>query len=295
MRFRADLVLLVVAVLWGSAFAAQRTAALWGSVYVFNGARFLVAAVLLLPFAARRPLRRGQLAWMLAAGVILFTASALQQAGLKTTTASNAGFLTSLYVVLVPLVLLIGWGEKPGALALAAVTLAALGAYMLSAAGAFHVQHGDLLEIAGAAFWAIHVVLLGKYASRYDALAFSMGQMLVASALNWMVSGFLEPLVLPLPPDLIRAILYTAIVSLGLGYTLQVWGQRHTPPTDAALILSMEAVFAALAGYLILGERLTPIQLLGCTVIVLAVALSQLGAWGRIATPKKVQARRGPT
>ena len=121
MRIKADLVLLLVAILWGSAFAAQRTAGLLGSVYVFNAARFLVAAVLLLPFALRGRLAPGQLQWMFAAGAVLFMASALQQAGLVTTTAGNAGFLTSLYVVLVPLVLFIGWREKARPMALIAV------------------------------------------------------------------------------------------------------------------------------------------------------------------------------
>jgi drug/metabolite transporter (DMT)-like permease len=285
MRIRADLVLLLVAVLWGSAFAAQRTAGLWGSTFVFNGARFLLAALMLLPFALRSRLRRGQLLWMMIAGVILFAASSLQQEGLKTTTAANAGFLTSLYVVLVPLVLFAGWGERPKMIALIAVALAVGGAYLLSAGLELQVRPGDLLELAGAAFWAIHVVLLGKYAPRYNALTFSMGQMLVASALSWIASAWVEPLVLPLPPDLIGAILYTAVVSLGLGYTLQIWGQRHTPPTDAALILSLESVFAAVAGYIVLGEQLTPVQLVGCAVIVVAVVLSQLAAWGKIAKP----------
>ena len=131
------------------------------------------------------------------------------------------------------------------------------------AAGQFEVAAGDVLELGGAAFWAIHVVLLGKYASRFEAVSFSAGQMAVASALNWAASGFIEPLVLPFPPDLTRAILYTAIVSLGLGYTLQIWGQRHTPPTDAALILGLESIFAAMTGYIVLGERLSPVQLLG--------------------------------
>jgi drug/metabolite transporter (DMT)-like permease len=288
MRIKADLILLLVAVLWGSAFVAQRTAGLLGSVYVFNAARFLVAAILLIPFAFRSRPTKSQLLWTLAAGGVLFTASALQQAGLTSTTAGNAGFLTSLYVVMVPLVVLLGWGEKPRPPALIAVGLAAVGAYLLSAAGRFQVRPGDLLELGGAAFWALHVVLLGKYASRYDAVAFSAGQMTVASALNWIASLFIEPLVIPLSRDLLVAILYTAVVSLGLGYTLQIWGQRHTPPTDAALILGLESVFAALAGYAVLGERLSTIQLLGCAAIVLAVVLAQLGAWVRISSPGKV-------
>ncbi|HET6845473.1 MAG TPA: EamA family transporter, partial [Anaerolineales bacterium] len=161
---RADLVLLLVAVLWGSAFVAQRAAGVLGSVYYFNASRFLVACAALAPFVARTGWRPAQGRWMVTAGVILFTASALQQAGLTRTTAGNAGFLTSLYVVLVPLILLVGWGERQSTLAWIAVGMAAVGAYLLSAGSTFRVQPGDALELGGAAFWALHVVLLGKYA-----------------------------------------------------------------------------------------------------------------------------------
>jgi drug/metabolite transporter (DMT)-like permease len=283
------LVLLLVAVLWGSAFAAQRAAGLLGSVYYFNAARFLVAAIILAPFAGRSRRRPGQLGWILVAGAILFTASALQQAGLTLTTAGNAGFLTSLYVVLVPLFLLIGWGERQSTFAWFAVALAAGGAFLLSGGTELRLQPGDGLELGGAAFWSLHVVLLGKYASRYEAVAFSAGQLAVASALNWLAAGFTERLPLPIPSGLIIAVLYTAVVSLGLGYTLQIWGQRHTPPTDAAIILSLESVFAAASGYLILEERLSALQVLGCTVIMLAVVLSQAGAWGRIKSAQDAQ------
>ncbi|MFH1186481.1 MAG: DMT family transporter [Chloroflexota bacterium] len=286
MRLKADLVLLLVAVLWGSAFAAQRAAGLLGSVYFFNAARFLVAGLILLPFAARSRIMRAQVWWTCAAGVVLFIASALQQAGLQTTTAGNAGFLTSLYVVIVPFVMLVGWKERPRAVSIVAVFLAAVGAYLLSTGGRFLVHAGDLLQLGGAVFWAVHVVLLGKFASRYSAMSFSAGQLLVGSALNWAASSVLEPTAFPLPPILVTSILYTALVSLGLGYTLQIWGQKHTPPTHAAIILSLESVFAALAGALILGEQLAPLQIVGCVIIVLAVLLSQAKGWSRINAPK---------
>ena len=281
-RLKADLTLLLVAVLWGSAFAAQRVAAQLGSVYFFNGARFLLAALILLPVGRRSKVLPGQWKWMCAAGVVLFVASALQQAGLLTTSAANAGFLTSLYVVLVPFVLFIGWGQKPHGMAVVAVVMAGVGAFLLSTGGRFEVRAGDALELAGAAFWALHVVLLGKFASAYDAISFSMGQLLVGSALNWLVGAFVEPLPWPTPTVLIGAILYTAVISLALGYTLQIWGQRHTPPTDAAIILSLESVFAATAGALVLAEKLLPVQIGGCALIILAAILAQARSWSRI-------------
>ena len=264
MRLKADLVLLLVAILWGSAFAAQRIAGQLGSVHFFNAARFLLAGALLLPFAFRFPWTRIQVGWTCAAGVVLFAGSALQQAGLQTTTAGNAGFLTSLYVVIVPLVIFLGWRDKPRVHSIMAILLAAIGAYLLSTGGSYRMQSGDVLELAGAALWAVHVVILGKFAARYDPISFSSGQLLVASALSWAASGMWEPAPFPLDSMLLASILYTAIISLALGYTLQIWGQRHTPPTDAAILLSLEAVFAALAGTVLLQERLNATQLLGC-------------------------------
>jgi drug/metabolite transporter (DMT)-like permease len=187
-----------------------------------------------------------------------------------------------LYVVIVPFVMFLGWNAKPKARSIAAIGLACLGAYLLSTSGRMAMQSGDLLELGGALLWALHVVLLGKFASRYEAISFSAGQLLVCGILSGAASIVSEPPTLPLPLGLVFAIVYTAIVSLVLGYTLQIWGQRHTPPTDAAIILGLEAVFAALAGALVLGERMTLMQVLGCATIVLAVFLSQLRAWSRI-------------
>jgi drug/metabolite transporter (DMT)-like permease len=282
LRLKADLTLLLVAVLWGSAFAAQRVAAQLGSVHFFNGARFLLAALILVPLGRRSKILPGQWPWMLAAGAVLFVSSAVQQAGLISTSAANAGFLTSLYVVLVPFVLFIGWRQKPQAMAVCAVALAGVGAFLLSTGGRFEVRSGDAMELAGAAFWALHVVILGKFASAYDAISFTMGQLLVGSGLSWLLGAFVELLPWPPPAVLIGAVLYTAAISLALGYTLQVWGQRHTPPTDAAIILSLESVFAAIAGGLFLAEKLLPVQIGGCALIILGAVLAQARSWSKI-------------
>jgi drug/metabolite transporter (DMT)-like permease len=276
MRLKADLTLFFVAVIWGSAFVAQRLAGMAGSVFLFNGVRFLLAVAVLLPFVRfrERP-GRGFFKWVLIAGMAMFAGTALQQAGLAYTTAGNAGFLTSLYVVIVPFVLLAGWGEKPRLLAVVAVVLAAAGAFLLSTGGTFRLMRGDALELAGAVFWAVHVVLLGKFATRFDPLAFSLGQFLVCGLLNLGLSFGIEQPVWPDVTSLAAPILYTGILSVGVGYTLQVWGQRHTPPTDAALILSLEAVFAVIGGRLILDESLLPVQLAGCGLIFLGVMLTQ--------------------
>ena len=118
-------------------------------------------------------------------------------------------------------------------------------------------------------------MLLGKFASAYDAISFSMGQLMVGSVLNWIVGVLVEPIPWPAPAVLLGAVLYTAVFSLALGYTLQIWGQRHTPPTDAAIILSLESVFAAIAGAIVLAEKLLPIQVAGCALIIFAAVLAQ--------------------
>ncbi len=280
MRFKADVTLFLVALIWGSAFTAQRVAGQQNVVYWFNGVRFLLGALVLLPLTVRShgllAVSRSQWLWMGVAGAVLFAAAALQQAGLQSTTAGNASFITSLYVVFVPFVLFVGWRERPRWYALAAVGLAAGGAYLISAGSRLEVQKGDALELLGAVFWALHFVILGKFASRYDAVVFSMGHFVVCAALNILAGLFLEQPSVSAPGVLLAATLYAGIFSVGMGYTLQVWAQKYTPPTYAALILSLEAVFGALFGFLLLGETLRVTQAMGCLLVLSGVLLTQL-------------------
>jgi drug/metabolite transporter (DMT)-like permease len=300
MRLKADLTLLLVSIIWGSAFVAQRVAGQMGSVYLFNGARYLLAAIVVLPFVRRNmqsvspySYPRNQYKWMFIAGFLLFLGSALQQLGVVYTTAGNAGFITSLYVVLVPVVLFIVWREKVHWISAVAVVLAGAGAFFLSTGGRFEVRAGDALELVGALFWTIHVIILGKYASRFEPLSFSVGQLAVCGLLNLGIGLFVEKSV-PFNLPLLGAITYTAFLSLGLCYTLQIWAQRHTPPAEAALILSLESVFAVLSGWLLLDERLAAIQFFGCALIFVAVLLSQVKEWsqrGKIDSTHLVEGR----
>ena len=304
MRLKADITLFFIAVIWGSAFVAQRVAGQLGSVYLFNGVRYILAGLVALPFAVRSwrgnnktsqaksltYMPREQYKWMFVAGFLLFVAAAFQQAGMQYTTAGNAGFITSLYVALVPIVMFIGWREKPHWLSVVAVGIAGAGAYLLSTGGRYEVRRGDALELVGALFWAMHVALLGKFASRFEPMSFSVGQLLVCGLLNLVLGIFIEQPVFAW--TLAGAAIYTAVLSLGLCYTLQVWAQRYTPPADAALILSLESVFAVIAGWFLLNETLTRIQTLGCAIIFLAVGLSQLkGYSGTIDRNRLVEGR----
>lgn len=277
MRLKGDLTLLLAAVIWGTAFVAQRVAAQAGSIFIFNGLRFMLGILVLLPWAGLHwKFSRRDWGVVLLAGLALFAGSALQQMGLQSTTAGNAGFMTSVYVVLVPVVLLIGWRERPHWLAWVAVCLSMAGAFLLSTGGEFAFHPGDALELAGAFFWALHIVVLGKFAPSVHWARFAVGQMLIAGGLNLAVGAIFEGSISVLQPAVFGPLIYTGIFSAGVAYTLQVLGQRQTPPTDAALILSLEGVMAALFGWWWLHETLLPVQTWGCVLIFVAVLLSQV-------------------
>jgi len=277
-RLKANLTLFAVAILWGTGFITQGMAGQYHVAYLFNGASFMLAAVILIPIMPRaKKITREQWKWMLIAGLILFAATALQQVGLLYTGVANAGFLTSLYAVFTPFLLWLGFRERPHWMDLVAVIAATIGAFFLSTAGkGFEFQNGDSLELIGAVFWGMHFVVLGKFASRFEPISFACGHFFVSGLLNFLMGLAFESLGQLTPLPLIGAILYRAALSIGIGYTLQVWGQKHTPPTDAALILGLEAVFAAIAAWLVLRQFLLPLQVLGCVIILAAVMFSQL-------------------
>ncbi|HEY5902151.1 MAG TPA: DMT family transporter, partial [Anaerolineales bacterium] len=151
------------------------------------------------------------------------------------------------------------------------------GAFLLSSGGrGLKLQPGDGLELIGAGIWAMHVIVAGKFASRFEPVSFSVGQLLICGVLNFATGMVVEAGELAKLGQLVIPVAYTALFALGLGYTLQIWAQRHTPPADAALILGLESVFAALAGWLVLRESLTAIQIVGCLLIFAAVIASQV-------------------
>jgi drug/metabolite transporter (DMT)-like permease len=217
----------------------------------------------------------------------------MQQVGLLFTKVANASFLTSLYAVFTPFLLWIGFRERPHWVDLIAVSMAGIGAFMLSTGGQFQVQAGDSLELIGSLFWALHFVVLGKYASKFESISFASGHFIISGFINFVIGLFVEDVSILSALPLIGAILYRATLSVGIGYTLQVWGQKHTPPTDAALILGLEAVFAVLAAWFALKQTLLPVQIAGCVIIFVAVLISQLKGWtsGKIEHDHLVEGR----
>lgn len=286
LRLRSDLLLLLTAAIWGFAFVAQRMGMDHLGPFAFNAVRFLVGGLVLLPLmaagrwatGARSPdsrFDRRLLIGGLVAGAVLFAASSLQQAGIVFTTAGKAGFITSLYVVIVPL-LGLALGRRAPLTTWAGALLAAVGLYFLTMQGAFQMAAGDLLVLIGAFLWATHLILLGYLSPGLDPIRLAFTQFITCAALSAAVALLFETTTAADLRAALAPILYTGIFSVGVGYTLQVVGQRHAPPADVAILLSSEAVFAVLGGWLLLDERLTLRALFGCGLMLAGILISQL-------------------
>ncbi len=275
-RVKGDLLLLLTAAIWGSGFVAQRIGADYVGPLLFNGLRFGLGAVIILFFVIRRGERFNGRVLRLAAvpGLFLFLAGVLQQAGLSTTTAGNAGFITGLYVVIIPLILVF-LGKRLHTHVWVAVLLASVGLYLVSIHNTLQLNPGDLYELAGAFFWAGHVLVLARFVSRLSVLELAAGQFFIATLLNLAGALLFEPLHPSAVAQALPAILYTGVFSIALGFTLQVWGQKYTPPTDTAIIMSLEAVFALLFGYWLLEEPLGGRQIWGMFLMFSAMILAQ--------------------
>jgi drug/metabolite transporter (DMT)-like permease len=282
-RLQADLILLSVSLIWGSAFVVQRIVAGNNSVFLFNGLRFFLAGLLLLPIVWLKSknnrftvsLRRQEIIGVGLAGLLLTCGAALQQAGLRYTTAGNAGFITGLYVVLIPIIQAVFLKRSPPIFIWIAALLSASGLFLLSTGGDLSINIGDLLELAGACFWALHVIWIGYMVRSVDGFQLAMGQYLVCGATSILLGLLIEPNQAKNITTAAWAIIYTGIISVGLGYTLQIFGQKVAPPADAAIILSLEAVFAALFGWIFLSEGLTVLQLVGCGIMLSGMLLAQ--------------------
>jgi len=284
----ADGLLLVTAMIWGFAFAAQRSGMRHMGPFAYSAARFALGTLSLLPLLAlqkrrrpaapsTRPPRAARAAWIALAGLALFLGANFQQLGLVRTTAANAGFITTLYVILVPLAGLF-LGRSPGARAWAGAVLAAAGLCVLGVQEGFTMAPGDLLELVGALFWTVHILLINRLVTRMDALEIAVGQVATCSILSLAVALAREPAPFRgLGPAAIP-VLVGGLLSIGVAYTLQIIAQKTARPAHASIILSMEALFAGIGGVLFLREPLTG-RLVGGGLLMLAgMALSQSGA-----------------
>ena len=296
---RANILLLITAAIWGSAFVAQRVGMEYIGPHTFNGIRFLIGSAVLVPLAiwlsrrvthqplssvastdapqGRAPKQGGSgLVWGgLIAGAVLFVGATLQQVGIVYTTAGKAGFITSLYIVLVP-IMGIALKQKAGLGIWLGALLALYGLYLLSIKSDFTLEYGDFLMLIGAFFWAAHVLVIGWLAPKYDPLKLSIIQFFVCGLLSMIVALITETIIWADVMLAMNSILYAAIMSTGIAYTLQVVAQQDAKASHAAIILSGEAIFAVLAGWLVLGEVLTIRGMIGCSLIMAGMLVSQL-------------------
>jgi drug/metabolite transporter (DMT)-like permease len=284
-RFRADLLLLVTAFIWGTTFVAQKEAVSHMGPLMFVGVRFTFAVVLLAPLAwfesrNRAPAPSGRdLGGALLIGLCLCAGCWMQQVALESTTAGNAGFLTAVYIVVVPLVAWLFTGHRPRPIVLLATFVGLAGAWLLAGGGApSGWGRGDLIILASDLVWALHINLVSRY-SRSGARPLFLAA--VQSALTGLITlpaaCVLEPVGLPAILDALPSILYAGVVSSGIAFTLQVIAQRHTPAAEAALIMSLECVFAAAAGAILLGEAFGPAERAGAALILASVVLVEAG------------------
>lgn len=282
---QANLMLLVTAAIWGFAFVAQRVAMDHMGPFSFNAVRFLLGAVSLLPliwfFSRKKNIATTTATktsiWLAGgvAGAILFIAAALQQVGLLYTTAAKAGFITGLYMILVPFLGLF-LSHVTGLNAWLGALLALVGLYLLSINADFSMSRGDFLMFVGAIFWACHILWIDFIGRRVDALQLSAVQFLACGLLSsvmafWQEIPTLASVLLAWP-----AVLFASFISVGLAYTLQVVAQKKAKPAHAAIIMSMEAVFAAVGGVVFLDESLPMRGWIGCGLMMTGMLLSQI-------------------
>ena len=272
---KSNLLLLLTAVIWGFAFVAQRAGMEFLGPFTFNTARFTIGSLSLIPLLLLNqkrkfkkekflPLKdRKLLVAGLAAGTALFLGAAFQQGGLVYTDAGKAGFITGFYVILVPILGLF-ISQKTSFLTWLGATVAIVGLFLLSVNETLEVNIGDILVLIGAFFWAIQILVISHYSTRIDPLQLAFSQFLVCVLLSLIVALFTETIIIQ---NLLHAyvpILYAGFFSVGIAFTIQVVAQREAHPANAAIIMSLEAVFAVLGGWMILNESIPIRGLLGC-------------------------------
>lgn len=279
--FLADGLLLLVALIWGSAFVAQRLGMNHMGPWTFNAIRFLIGGIALIPFLLFQR-RQGSVfkrsTWFggIALGLVMMFASGFQQIGLIYTTAGKAAFITCLYIVLVP-VLGLFIGNKTSKDSWVGIAITLPGLAFLTLGDDLMLNYGDGLEMIGAVFWAIHLLLISRLAPINNVIALAFVQFLACSMFSLAVAGATETMAWSQVEGALWPLLYLGFVSTGVGYTLQIIGQKTAPVAHASIILSLETVFAVIVGYLFLNERLSGIAMVGCVLMLAGMVVSQFG------------------
>lgn len=285
-KLKGSIALLSATVIWGSAFVAQSVGMDYIGPFTFQTLRCLLAVLFLIPAAAvldRTSWRQFAAKWLdkklwlagTLCGLALFVATTLQQVGLVYTDAGKAGFLTAMYIVLVPFIGL--FLKKRLALpAWISIAVAVTGLYLLSNAGASAPNPGDVMMVGCALAFAVQITFVDRFAPSCDALRLNCIQSLVVTVLSAIFMFLTETPAWSNIAACALPISYAGVLSLGVAYSLQIVGQRHVEPTTASLFMSLESVFAALSGWLLLNERMTARELTGCLLIFLSVLITQI-------------------
>ena len=302
----SGLMLALTALIWGSAFVAQSVGMEHVGPFTFNCVRSFLAAVALLPVIrmldstaakqggpARGPETPAQrkLQWKagIICGVMLCLGSTLQQMGIQYTTVGKAGFITAMYIVIVPVLGVVFLHQKPGLQVWAGVVIAVAGLYLLCMRGGFSVGLGDILLMCGSVMFSIHILVIDKYSPLVDGVRLASIQFLVVGVLCLLPALLVERPSLSAILGAWGPILYAGILSSGVAYTLQIVGQKNVQPTIASLILSLESVFSVLAGWVVLHQALSLREGIGCALMFAAILLAQLPSKAE----RKAQAQQG--
>ncbi len=290
-KMQSNILLLITAIIWGSAFVAQKEGMDYIGPFTFGGIRTFIGGLVLIPFImatsknnpdanlpAEEKAKKDKLVVIggICCGLALFVASTLQQFGVAYTTAGKAGFITTLYVVFVPIISIL-LRKKVRPIMWLCVVLGAVGLYLLCMTDAsFSLTFGDSLVLLCAVGFAIHIMVVDNFSPRTDGVKLSCIQFLTAGTLGIICMFIFED---PQIDNILACwmpILYAGVLSCGLGYTFQIIAQKHAEPTVASLLMSLESVFAVISGAILLGESMSPRELTGCAVIFAAVIISQL-------------------
>ncbi len=276
----SSLILLLTSAIWGFAFVSQSQAGDAIGALCYNGLRMLLGFIVLLPLLVKN-LKENKadscslLSDGLIAGILLFAASFFQQKGIETTSAGKAGFITSLYILFVPIISLF-FGKKNSLKTWVFIVSGLFGAFLLSYDGSNGISSGDILVFISAVLFSFHVLFIDKTGKKHNSVSLSAVQFLFAGLIAFILSLIFENNSIESIKSVTIPILYGGIGSCGIAYTLQIVGQKNTEPTKATLILSLESVFSAIGGALILGEVMSIREIIGCAVLFISVLGAQL-------------------
>lgn len=279
---KSDFILLFVATIWGFAFVAQRIGMDHVGPFTFNGLRFVLGCLSLLPliFINRNRAANKSNDGLIKAGTIsgffLFLGISFQQVGLVYTTAGKAGFITGLYVVIVPILNLFLKQDKTSIGTWVGAILASIGMFLLSVTQNMTMGFGDLLVLFSAICFAFHLIIIGRFSNRFDTAKLSLVQCMICAVLSLIVAFIFETFVLADILSISIPLIYGGVLSVGVAYSLQIYGQKNSPASHAAIIFSFESVVAAIGGWIILNEILSGRAMFGCALMLAGMLISQL-------------------